>query len=253
MFDFSGKSVLITGAGSGIGKAAALLFSQSGAMVAVNSFSSSGALVAKEICENGGKAIFVQGDVSVEGDAKEIVERTANSFSRLDIVVNNAGTVCGGNAETTDMEDWERVMAVNVKGTLLISKYAVPYLRAVGGGSIINNASLAAIKGLSNRVAYAASKGAVLSMSRAMAADYCHENIRVNCVSPGTISTPLVENQILAADDPKQLRERFISRQPIGRLGTSEEVAKAMLFLASDEVSFMDGMNLIIDGGASSL
>ncbi len=171
MFDFRDKVVLLTGAGGGIGAAAAKLYAAQGAKVAVNSVSDSGKKVVEEIEAEGGQALFVKGDVSELRHAQAMVGDTAERFGKLDIVVNCAGIVCGGNVEEVELEQWERVMSVNVTGTFLVCKYAMPYLKKTKG-VIVNISSLVAVKGIANRAVYSASKGAVLALSIAMAADY---------------------------------------------------------------------------------
>ncbi|MEJ2294884.1 MAG: SDR family NAD(P)-dependent oxidoreductase [Candidatus Lokiarchaeota archaeon] len=183
------KVAIITGAGAGIGKATANLFAKEGAEICCNSISQSALSVADDIIERGGEAIFVQGDVSNKQDARTIIEETINEFEKIDIVFNNAGIVLGGTIDSISIEDWDRTMAVNVRGVYLVSKFAIPYLKKTMG-CIINNASSVAFKGVPNRAAYTASKGAVLSMTRAMASDYLQDNIRVNAICPGTTDTP---------------------------------------------------------------
>ena len=243
------KTALITGASVGIGRATALLFAREGASVAVNSASGRGEAVAREIEKAGGKAIFVQGRVEVETDAQLMCMRTIGAFNRLDILFNNAGIVLPGTVDNTTPDDFDRMMAVNVRGVFLVSKYAVQQMKRQGGGVIIHNASVAATKGLKDRLGYTASKGAVWAMTRAMAMDYIRDNIRVNCVNPGTTLTPSLEDRIAAFDDPIAAKQQFIERQPMGRLGTAAEIAAAVLYMASDEAGFMTGATLAIDGG----
>lgn len=250
MFDFKDKAVIVTGAGAGIGCACARQFAKAGAWVVVNSLSASAAKVAEEIQCQGGKALFIQADVSKEEEVQRLVEQAIKAFGRLDVLVNVAGIVEGGSVEETTLESWNRVMAVNATGTFLLCKYAVPYLRQ-SKGVIVNTSSLVATKGIAGRAAYSASKGAVLSLSRAMAADYLKDGIRVNCVSPGTVMTPSLQQRIAQSEDPESAMAAFIARQPMGRLGEAEEVATAILFAASGEAAFLDGANIQIDGGAS--
>jgi len=250
--NFNGKVVLITGSGAGIGRAAALAFANAGAKVVVNSVTEkSGCETAQLIKESGGSAVFVQGDVSKVEDAQAIVEKGISEYGRLDIVVNCAGIVIGGRIEDTSLEDWERTMQVNVRGVFLISKYAVKHMKKQGSGTIINVASVCAVKGVQNRAAYSASKGAVLSLSKAMAADHIRDNIRINCICPGTVHTPSLEQRINSEENPEQAFKNYVARQPMGRLGKPEEIAQAILFAACDEAAFMNGSNIIIDGGSS--
>jgi len=243
------KIALITGASVGIGKETALLFAREGAKVAVNSQSDRGQAVVDEIANGGGQALFVKGQVEDPADAEKMVAATVEAFGRLDILINNAGIVLPGRCENTTLEDFDRMMAVNVRGVYLVSKYAVEQMQKQGGGAIVHNASVAATKGLKDRFGYTASKGAVWAMTKAMAMDYIRENIRVNCVNPGTTLTPSLEDRINAFDDPVAAKEQFIERQPMGRLGTSEEIAAAILYLASDEAGFTTGATLAVDGG----
>lgn len=250
MFNFKDKAVLVTGGGAGIGEAAALAFARDGACVAVNSVSSSGEKTVEKMKEEGLKALFVQGDVSSPADAQGMVEKTAEVFGKIDVVVNCAGIVCGGNVEETELDTWRRTMEVNVTGTFLVCKYAMPYLKQTKG-VIVNISSLVAVKGIANRAAYSASKGAVLSLSKAMAADYIKDRVRVNCVCPGTVLSPSLQGRIDAEPDPAKAMENYVSRQPLGRLGTPEEIAAAILFAASDEAGFLDGAVIQIDGVGS--
>jgi NAD(P)-dependent dehydrogenase (short-subunit alcohol dehydrogenase family) len=196
-----------------------------------------------------GQGIYIQGDVSITADARRMVEETVKAFGRIDILVNNAGIVLPGRVDNISEEDWDRTIAVNLKGVYLVSKYTIPEMRKIGGGVIVLNASVVAIKGVKDRGAYTASKGGVLALTKAMAADYLSENIRVNCVCPGTTYTPSLERRIQAFADPEKARVDFIARQPMGRLGKDEEIAAAILFAASDEAAFMTGANIAIDGG----
>jgi meso-butanediol dehydrogenase/(S,S)-butanediol dehydrogenase/diacetyl reductase len=247
--NFQGKSVLITGAGKGIGRQAALLFAEKGAKVAVNSRSRSGEETLEALKRAGAEGIFIQGDVSRRADAERMVSETVRAFGRLNILVNNAGIVLPGRVDDTSEEDFDRTMLVNVKGTFLVSKYAVMAMKKQGGGVIVHVGSVAALKGHVNRSAYSASKGAVVALTKAMAADYVKDNIRVNCVCPGTTHTPAIEEKIRTAPDPEAMRAMFVARQPMGRLGTVEEIAHAILFACCDEAAFMTGSIIPIDGG----
>lgn len=250
MFDFKNKVVLITGAGAGIGTAAAQAFAKDGAKVVLNSVSESALKIVNELKENGVEAIFAQGDVSCKEDAERLIKTTVDTYGKLDIVVNCAGIVCGGNVEETELEVWERTMEVNVTGTFLVCKYAIPHLKKTKG-VIVNISSLVAVKGIANRAAYSASKGAVLSLSKAIAADYIKDGIRVNCICPGTVLSPSLQERINAESDPIVAMENYVSRQPLRRLGTPEEIATAILFASSTEAGFMDGAVIQIDGAGS--
>lgn len=246
--DFQEKVVVITGAGAGIGRAAAIAFAQEGASVVVNSLSDSGQRVCDELRAAGYPAIFVQADVSEAGAVHELIETAVARFGRIDVLVNAAGVVANGSVEQCPEEEWDRSMQVNVKSVYLTSKLAMPHIRA-SHGVIVNITSTVAIKGVSNRAVYSATKGAVLSLSRSMAAEYMREGIRVNCVCPGTVVSPSFEQRVAQSPDPEQAMKDFIARQPMGRLGTAEEIAQAILFAADPKVPFMTGANIVVDGG----
>lgn len=242
------KTVILTGAGAGMGQEAAFLFASEGANVVVNSLSASAQKTCQEIRRSGGSAIFVQGDVGREADCQRIIQAAVETFGQIDILVNAAGVVPGGSVETASLEDWDAAMDTNVKGVFLMCRLAMPHLRQTKG-SIVNIASTVAIKGVANRAIYSATKGAVLSLSRSMAAEYVSEGIRVNCVSPGTVYSPSFQRRVDASPDPELAMRQFIARQPMGRLGTAQEVAKAIVFAAGAEVGFMTGANIVVDGG----
>ncbi|MFX1315515.1 MAG: SDR family NAD(P)-dependent oxidoreductase [Promethearchaeota archaeon] len=243
------KVAIITGAGAGIGEATAMLFAKEGAKVCCNSLTESAKKVSEKIRLDGGEAIFVQADVSIEKDAKKIIDETVKNYGKIDILFNNAGIVIGGAIDTISTEDWDRTLAVNVRGIYLVSKYAIPYIKSTKG-TIINNSSILALKGVKDRAAYTASKGAVLSMTRAMAADYVEDKVRVNAICPGTTDTPSLAERIKGrGGNYEQVRQQYIARQKMGRLGTPEEIAEGVLFLALNE--FCTGIGLSIDGGMS--
>lgn len=244
--EIKNKVAIITGAGAGIGEATAKLFAKQGAIVVCNSLSKSADDVVNEIKKEGGNALFVQADVSIENEAKKIVDKTIQNFGRLDILFNNAGIVLPGSVDTISTEDWEKTMDVNVKGIYFISKYSIPFLKKTKG-TIVNNSSSVAFTGVKDRVAYTASKGAVLSMTRAMAADYIEDGIRVNAVCPGTTKTPSLVRRLEKFENPEKAKRDFIARQKMGRLGTPEEIAEGVLFLVRNE--FTTGASLSIDGG----
>jgi len=242
-----GKIAVVTGAGAGIGEATALLFAKEGAKVCCNSLSTSAKDVVAKIKLFGGDAIFVQADISIEEEGKAIIDKTIEIYGKIDILFNNAGIVLGGAIDTISTEDWDRTMAVNVRGIYLVTKYAIPYLRKTQG-VIINNSSSVAFKGVKDRVAYTASKGAVLSMTRAMATDYLEDKIRVNAICPGTTDSPSLAKRIKSrGGNYDKIRQGYIDRQPLKRLGTPEEIAEGVLFLVLNE--FCTGVSLLVDGG----
>lgn len=244
--DIKDKVVVITGAGAGIGKATAELFAKKGAKVVCNSLSKSALKVVNDLKAQGFDALFVQGDVSREEDAKTIIDSTIDTYGKINILFNNAGIVIPGAVDTISTEDWERTMNVNVKGIYLVSKYAMSHLIATKG-VIVNNSSSVAFKGVKDRAAYTASKGAVLSLTRAMAADYIDDGVRVNVICPGTTDTPSLANRLQQFEDPEQARKDFVARQKMGRLGKPEEIAQGVLLLATN--GFTTGTSLSIDGG----
>ena len=248
MFDFKDMTVIVTGSGAGMGREAAKLFAQMGANVVVNSLSQSAKGTCEEIVAEGGSALFVQADVSQEEDCRRLIAEAAERFGRIDVLVNAAGVVADGSVETANMDDWDRCMNTNVKSVFMLSRFAMPYLRETKG-SIVNVASVVAIKGVKNRAIYSATKGAMIALSQSMAAEYVAEGIRINCVSPGTVLSPSLQGRIDKTDDPQAALANFVARQPLGRLGESAEVAKAIVFAAGQGIGFMTGANIVVDGG----
>ncbi|MBI2201057.1 MAG: glucose 1-dehydrogenase [Armatimonadetes bacterium] len=248
-----GKVAIITGGASGIGRASAMLFAREGARVAVADVDrDGGGTVAAAITSEGGVATFIPCDVIDAEDAVRLARATIDRFRQIDVLFNNAGIAGVGSVEETDEALWDRVMEVNVKGMFLVTKAVAPYMIERRRGVIINMASSIAFVGLARRVSYAASKGAVMSMTLSMAVDFAKHNIRVNAICPGTIHTPFVDRYLRDFyADPEQGLEEISRRQLMGRLGTAEDVANAALYLASDEAAFMTGAPLIIDGGLS--
>ena len=243
-----GKVAIVTGAGSGIGRASAILLAKEGAKtVVVDRNAEAGEETVRMIKEAGGEAIFVKADVSEAADIKKMVKTAVSTYGKLNILFNNAGLIAevAPTAEATE-EKFDETIATNLKGAFMGMKYAIPEMLRIGGGSIINIASIAGTKGVTNAPAYAASKGGVLALSRATAIEYATQNIRVNCISPGTISTPAMA--ALMKDDP-EIKRNYEEAVPQGRLGRPDEVAQVVLFLASDEASHVTGEKLAIDGG----
>lgn len=246
------KVALVTGGTEGMGYATARLFLEEGAHVVVSGRSDEKGRKAVAELSKSGEVIFVRGDVSVAQDARRMVDETVARFGRIDILFNNAGIYIEKSAEEMTEDEWDRLMDVNAKGAFLVSKYAVPHMKRQGGGSIINNSSDAGIIGNRNCPAYCASKGAVTLMTKAMALDYAGCGIRVNSVNPGTIDTPMLDREVEASTDPKAYMDRTVAESPMGRIGRADEVAKAVLFLASDESSFVTGAFLSVDGGSTA-
>jgi NAD(P)-dependent dehydrogenase (short-subunit alcohol dehydrogenase family) len=245
------KVTLITGAGSGIGKSTALLFANEGAVVVVNDLSEEkGIETVQEIEKAGGFATFIQADVTNPSSVQSMVNRVIGQFGRIDVLFNNAGISGIGRLHEIEVDDWDRIMSVNVKGVYLPSKFVLPFMMEKNRGSIINMSSCIAEVGLALRASYAATKGAVLALTKSMQVDYAPYNIRVNALLPGTIITPFVENYLRNSyDNPEEAVEGLKRRQLSGELGRPEDVAQAALFLASDESKFMMGSPLYIDGG----
>jgi NAD(P)-dependent dehydrogenase (short-subunit alcohol dehydrogenase family) len=247
-----GKVALITGGASGMGMVASKLFAAEGAKVVLTDLSDeTGEKVVAEIAEAGGEAIYVHADVSNEADARAMVDAAVERFGKLDVLYNNAGIMLGedGSVDATEESVWDRTLAINVKGVAFGCKYGVPAMIAGGGGSIINVASFVAWLGAAtSQTAYTASKGAVLAMTREIAVEYARKGVRCNALCPGPIETPLLMQ--LLSDEAKR-RRRFV-HIPMGRLGQADELAKAALFLASDDSSYMTGASLIVDGGITA-
>ena len=247
------KVSIITGAGAGIGKATALRFTQEGAKVVVADLDdSAGQDLVREIKEAGKEAAFVHTDVSLSEDCRRLMENTHQTFGRIDILVNNAGIYTKGDVTSTTEEDWKRILSVNLDGVFYCSRHAVPYMIKAGGGSIVHVASEAGIVGIKNQLAYNVSKGAVIMMAKSMAIDLAPHNIRVNAVCPGTTETPLVKAAIEQSPDPAEARKALESCRPANRLGRPEEIASAIVFMASDEPGYATGSSLVIDGGMTA-
>jgi len=245
-----GRVAIVTGAASGIGRATAELFGREGAQVVLADVDSVlGEAVAREIVAHGGRAIFERADVTRAADARRLVERASQEFGALHVLVNSAGVMRRATVTELEESDWDRVLAVNVKSIYLLSKQAIPVMAAAGGGSIINVASGWGLAGGRRAAAYCASKGAVVLLTKAMAIDHGPDKIRVNCVCPGDTDTPMLRSEALQLEQPEDEFLAAAARRPLGRVGTPQEIAQSILFLASAASSFVTGATLVVDGG----
>ena len=251
MRKLEGKTAIITGISSGIGRATAILFAKEGANIVGSDINSEGGKTVIETIEGlGGNSVFIKSDISITEDVKHLVKR-AHEFKTVDVLFNNAGIEVVKKLEDTSEEEWERTIDVNLKSVFLCTKYIIPGMRENGGGTIINNSSAAALVGSFSPV-YSASKGGIVALTKSLAIELAPDNIRVNCVCPGAIETPMLQRVIEKQGDPKIVRDTRTSLYPLGRFGKSEEIAKAVLFLACDDSSFVTGGVFVIDGGFTS-
>jgi len=257
VFRLDGKTALITGGGSGIGREIALLFGKQGATVAIGDINEeAGARVASEITGDGGKAISVRLDVTDMTSAEAAIGTIVQQTGSLDILVNNAGIGMVGSLTETSPEDFARLMAVNVNGVYNCSHVGVKQMlsKEPKGGVVINIASIAGQVAVSRRFAYGTTKGAVISMTQSTAMDYVDQGIRCNCICPGTVETPFVEAylQRYHAGEIEETRQQLHARQPLGRMGRPDEIAPLALYLASDEAAYVTGAQMVIDGGLTA-
>jgi NAD(P)-dependent dehydrogenase (short-subunit alcohol dehydrogenase family) len=247
-----GKTALITGAAAGIGRETALLFAAEGAAVVAVDVNDVGGAETVELVESaGGRAVYVHADVSSADQSAEMIRVAEESFGRLDILFNNAGIMdsADGDAVETTEDVWERTLAINLRGVFLGCKFGIPALRRAGGGSIINTASFVALMGAATpQIAYTASKGGVLAMTRELAIVHARENIRVNALCPGPLRTELLMNFL----DTEEKKTRRLVHVPMGRFGEAKEMAKAALYLASDDSSYVTGSEFVVDGGITA-
>lgn len=245
---------LVTGAGAGIGRAIALALAREGAAVGINVMANraGGEATLASIQEAGGRGTVLQGDVSEPGVADALADQLAASFGAVSILVNNAGIGSPGSTDTVRdiaVEDWDRVMAVNLRGAMLCARAVLPGMIAMGRGAIVNIASIRGVTAARNLAAYSSSKGAMISLTQEMALDYARNGIRVNAVSPGFVESEMFSGYLDRQPDPAGARARIASTAALDRIGRPEEIAEAVVFLASDEAAFVVGANLLVDGG----
>jgi NAD(P)-dependent dehydrogenase (short-subunit alcohol dehydrogenase family) len=244
-----GKVAVITGAASGIGRASAMRFAAEGAAVVITDLNAQGGEQAVAECKRaGGHAVFQRVDVTNEADIKAAVERAVSEFGKLDVIFNNAGLAGAlGRIEDTTIENWDRTMAILLRAVFLGMKYAVPEMRKAGGGSIISTASIAGLRGGAGPHAYSAAKAAVINLTRSVALEVGKDRIRVNCICPGGINTPLIANNVPGG---YEVADRFLKNiQPIPRAGAPEDIAAMAAFLASDDAEWITGAAMVVDGG----
>ena len=250
MMRLAGKIAIITGASAGIGRASVLLFAREGAKIAAVDLDDVGIkTLGQEVTASGGEALAVRADVSKADEVQRVVHAVIERFGRVDILFNNVGIVAHGKIHTISEAEWDRTMTINVKSMYLLCREVMPVFLRQGGGVILNTSSATALRSVPDRVAYSTSKGAVLALTRSMAVDYVRDHIRVNCLCPGTVDTPSFRQRMAAFPDPEEALRQFVARQPMGRLGTADEVAQAALYLVSDEAQFVTGAAFSIDGG----
>jgi NAD(P)-dependent dehydrogenase (short-subunit alcohol dehydrogenase family) len=248
----AGKTAIITGSAAGIGRASCLLFAQQGANVAAVDCDTEGnTKLVQYIRSFGGAAEALTADVASAEDVERVVQQVFSKWHGVDILFNNAGIVPGKKVHTLTEEEWDRAFAINVKSMFLFSHAVIPSFLQQGGGVILNTSSTTALRVAPDRALYTATKGAILSLTKSMAVDYAADNIRVNCLCPGTTDTPSLRARLSAGGNTEEMTKKFIARQPLRRLGTAEEMAEAALYLVSDGASFVTGSAFQIDGGMS--
>lgn len=252
---FKNKVAIVTGAGKGIGRATALAFAREGASVAVADLDQkAGAAVVAEIQSAGGQAILVPGDIADEAFVKKLVGETVQAFGGVDVLHNNAGVIKYGTVVDMSSADWDWMLNINLRASFLTCKYCIPEMRKRGGGAIVNTASVQAFASQRTVAAYAASKGAIVSLTTTIALDHALENIRCNCIAPGSIHTPMLDQaaDTFGPENPGQTITNWGKLHPLGRVGKPEEVANLVLFLASDDAAFITGACYRVDGGLLS-
>ena len=241
MGKLEGKVAVVTGGASGIGKASALLFAQEGAKIVIADLNEEkGQEVMEELTNSGTEALFVKTNVTSEEDVQNLFKEAAGQFGQVDVVFNNAGIGVNKPSDELTFEEWRRTVSVDLDGVFLVAREALRGFLKTGGGVMVNTASMYGHVGVAQNAPYAASKGGVVNLTRGLAVEYADRNIRINAICPGFIDTPII---------PEEMKDGLKAATPVGRLGQADEIAKAVLFLASDDSSFMTGSSLIVDGG----
>jgi NAD(P)-dependent dehydrogenase (short-subunit alcohol dehydrogenase family) len=250
MMRFRGKVIVVTGAGSGIGRAASMLFAGEGGSVCLFDCDRRGIdQTSADIADEGGNALPLLCDVTDEQNVSSSVERALEQYGHIDVLCNNAGIELSKSLLQTDEHEWDHVLAVNLKGSFLLSKQVIPHMIDSGGGAVVNTASISGLLGWPDSSAYCASKGGVIQLTKEMAVEYGAYNIRVNCICPGTTVTPMIDRLLGLEKDPAQTAQSIRAMHPLRRFAQPEEIARAILFLASEEASFVTGVVLPVDGG----
>lgn len=253
MTRLSGKAAIVTGAGTGIGRAIALLLAREGARVAaVGRRREKLEEVAQTIRRAGGEAVVTVCDVSSEPDTRQAVKHAEQVFGLVNVLVNNAGALRASTVESISLEDWDRVIATNLKGPFLMSRAVLPAMRRAGGGAIVNVGSILGLVAMKDRAAYCASKGGVTMLTKAMALDHAHEKIRVNCICPAIVETDLIRDLFPQSEEGLRARDGRLATLPLGRFGRPDDVAELAVFLASEESSWVTGTAIPVDGGLSA-
>jgi len=246
----SGKVAIVTGAASGIGRTTALLFAREGAKVIIADINESDGIdVERQIINKGGEATFICTDVTKESDVQIMIRTTIDKYGKLDILVNNAGILLEGSVASTSPGDWQRVVDINLSSVYLCCRFAIPEMIKNGGGAVVNTSSIQGLKGFHNSAGYAASKGGILALTRQTAREYAGLGIRINSISPGIIYTPIFGKAVKKPADREGLFESWANQMPVGYFGLPEDIAFATIYLASDESSYVTGVNLVVDGG----
>jgi len=245
--ELEGKTAVVTGGSSGIGRAIVEVFCREGAKVVIADIQDSG--IANQITENGGTSLFLKTDVRNSQQVKNLIDQTVAEFGKIDILCNDAGIEQNRSITETTEEEWDKIVDTNLKGMFLTSKFAFPHLTKSYGGAIVNIASQLGEVALAGRSAYCASKAGVILLTKVLALEFADYNVRVNCVSPGPIQTPMLDRTSDLNVDPVEARKVLLSRVPLGRTGQASEIAEAVLYLASNRSSFVTGHNLVADGG----